>query len=70
MKLGALLGFVTSNGLNNSAESATLEDCLLPDNTEIIVSSDKLCNGDCGATAPGALAHRRYSIPMTTSSIN
>lgn len=37
-----------------------LEDTLIPDGVEFVISSSTACNnGDCGATAPGANAYRK-----------
>ena len=39
-----------------------MEDTLIPDNTEVVISSDKPCTGgDCGATAPYSDAHRELA---------
>ncbi|MCJ1284927.1 target of Sbf [Xylographa opegraphella] len=59
--LGATLGYITPNGQNSSHQPTILENCLIPDGVEFVVSSDVVCKNDCGATAPGANAHHGWS---------
>lgn len=60
--LGAALGFVGADGKSAASGPSILEDCLIPDNVEFIISSDSACvKGDsCGVTAPGVDAHRKF----------
>ena len=60
--LGAALGFVGPDGKSTASGPSILEDCLIPDNVEFIISSDTPCvKGDsCGVTAPGVDAHRKF----------
>lgn len=62
--LGAALGFVGADGKSKASGPSILEDCLIPDNVEFVISSDTPCvKGDsCGVTAPGVAAHRKLSI--------
>ena len=71
-QLGAVLGYVTSNGTHSTSSPAILEDCLVPDNTEFIISSSKPCvTGDsCGVTAPGATAFRKEHLGFGKSCAN
>ncbi|MCJ1478725.1 Peroxisomal membrane protein PAS20 [Lambiella insularis] len=60
--LGATLGYVTPNGQNSSSGPTVLEDTLIPDGVEFVISSSNLCNhSDCGATAPGAIAYHGFA---------
>lgn len=62
--LGAALGFVGADGKSKASGPSILEDCLIPDNVEFIISSDTPCvKGDsCGVTAPGVDAHRKLHV--------
>jgi len=64
--LGAALGFVGADGKSIASGPSILEDCLIPDNVEFIISSDTPCvMGDsCGVTAPGVDAHRKLYISL------
>lgn len=33
---------------------------MIADNKEIIIMSDKKCDGDCGAVRPDTVAHRMF----------
>ncbi|MCJ1415566.1 target of Sbf [Xylographa parallela] len=59
--LGATLGYVTPNGQNSSNKPAILENSLIPDGVEFVISSATACKNDCGATAPGANAYHGWN---------
>ena len=44
---------------------------LLPDNEEIVIMSDRKCNGDsCGTVRPGTVAYRMLLLPPEKVSID
>jgi hypothetical protein len=45
----------------------TLADTLIDDNKEIIIFTDKPCNGDCGTVRDGTVAYRKWIIYRTKS---
>ncbi|MCJ1320251.1 target of Sbf [Xylographa vitiligo] len=59
--LGATLGYVTPNGQNSSNNPTILENSLIPDGVEFVISSNIACKNDCGATAPGANAYHGWN---------
>ncbi|MCJ1380866.1 target of Sbf [Xylographa soralifera] len=59
--LGATLGYVTPNGQNSSNKPTILENSLIPDGVEFVISSATACKNDCGATAPGANAYHGWN---------
>jgi len=73
----AKLNYVTANGQGYSATPETLSDVLLPDNTEVILTTATACGAsDCGVVLPGSQAHHgwagvnkmfmfEYSMPLS-----
>ncbi|KAL1960780.1 hypothetical protein VTO42DRAFT_6610 [Malbranchea cinnamomea] len=59
-ELGMSLSYASSNGLRGAASPQVLEDVLLPDNEEIVIMSDRKCDGDCGAVRPGTVAYHGF----------
>ncbi|KAL2004362.1 hypothetical protein VTN02DRAFT_2008 [Thermoascus thermophilus] len=74
---GNSLSYASSDGCNGSSYPQILEDKMLPDNTEIVIMTDKECtDGSCGAVRPGTVAFHgfdgaskvflvEFSMPMT-----
>lgn len=63
--LGNSLSYASTDGCNGAASPMILADKLLPDNKEIVIMTDKPCNGDCGTVRPGTVAYRMF--PYITS---
>ena len=56
---GASLSYASTDGESAAASSQTLQNQMIEDDVEVIVMSDKRCDGDsCGYTRPGGVAYR------------
>ncbi|KAK2741035.1 target of Sbf [Myotisia sp. PD_48] len=60
MKLGNSLSYASNDAQKGSASPVVLNDALLPDNKEIVILSDRKCNGDCGGTRPGSVDYHGF----------
>ncbi|PGH18505.1 hypothetical protein AJ80_04475 [Polytolypa hystricis UAMH7299] len=58
--LGNSLSYASKDALSGCASPEVLEDKMIPDNVEVILMSDKKCNGDCGAVRPGTVAYHGF----------
>ncbi|EGC47378.1 conserved hypothetical protein [Histoplasma capsulatum var. duboisii H88] len=58
--LGNSLSYASTDGCNGAASPMILADKLLPDNKEIVIMTDKPCNGDCGTVRPGTVAYHGF----------
>lgn len=56
---GNSLSYAGANAKTGSASPVTLADTLIDDNNEVIIMTDKPCNGDCGAVRDGTVAYRK-----------
>ncbi len=57
------MAYASCNAQNGAKAPEILEkDLLIPSNKEVIIFSDKKCNGDCGFVRPGAVAYRKSSV--------
>ncbi|CAO1598210.1 target of Sbf [Xanthoria calcicola] len=58
---GASLSFASPDGKSAAASAQTLGNNMIEDDVEIIVMSDKTCEGDsCGYTRPGGVAYHGF----------
>ncbi|KAI0178834.1 putative TOS1-like glycosyl hydrolase-domain-containing protein [Hypoxylon sp. FL1284] len=57
---GNSLSYVNEDGTSCAASPTILKDGLLDDATEIVIASDKECNGDCGTVRPGSVAYKGF----------
>ncbi|KAM0692892.1 hypothetical protein Q7P36_007449 [Cladosporium allicinum] len=58
---GNSLSYASSNGKGGSSSPEVLEDCEIGSSDEVIIMSDKECEGDsCGYTRPGTVAHHGF----------
>lgn len=59
---GNSLSYARADGKGGSSSPEVLEDCELASSDEVIIMSDKECNGDsCGYTRPGTVAHHGFA---------
>lgn len=59
---GNSLSYASTNGKGGSSSPEVLEDCELASEDEIIIMTDKECEGDsCGYTRPGTVAHHGFA---------
>jgi len=63
---GNSLSYAAADANSGSASPVTLADTLIDDNKEIIIMTDKACNGDCGTVREGTVAYRKYLCWLTT----
>lgn len=56
---GNSLSYASSDANSGSASPVTLADTLIDDNKEIIIFTDKPCNGGCGTVRDGTVAYRK-----------
>ncbi|KAK5056194.1 hypothetical protein LTR84_012747 [Exophiala bonariae] len=61
MTWGNSLAYAGANAKSGSASPVTLADTLIDDNNEVIIFTDKPCNGDCGAVRDGTVAYHGFS---------
>ncbi|KAI1399203.1 putative TOS1-like glycosyl hydrolase-domain-containing protein [Hypoxylon fuscum] len=57
---GASLSYANAEGSGCAASPTILKDGLIDDSSEIIIASDKECDGDCGTVRPGAVAYKGF----------
>ncbi|KAI1099958.1 putative TOS1-like glycosyl hydrolase-domain-containing protein [Jackrogersella minutella] len=57
---GASLAYANEDGSKAAASPTILKDGLIDDSSEVIIASDKECNGDCGTVRPGAVAYKGF----------
>jgi len=59
---GNSLSYARADGKGGSSSPEVLEDCEIGSSDEIIIMSDKECEGDsCGYTRPGTVAHHGFA---------
>lgn len=59
--MGNSLSYMAADTKSGSASEQVLADTLIEDNTEVIIYSDKPCDGDsCGAHRPGTVAYHGF----------
>jgi hypothetical protein len=56
---GNSLSYSSSDGCTGASSPQILKDFTLPSNKEIIIMTDKKCNGDCGYVRNGGVAYRK-----------
>jgi hypothetical protein len=57
---GNSLAYAAADANTGSASPVPLADTLIDDNKEIIIMTDKPCNGDCGAVREGTVAYHGF----------
>lgn len=58
---GNSLSYARADGKGGSSSPEVLEDCTLASSDEVIIMSDKECQGDsCGYSRPGTVAHHGF----------
>ncbi|OAX79865.1 hypothetical protein ACJ72_05815, partial [Emergomyces africanus] len=58
--LGNSLSYASEDGCSGSASPTVLNNKMIPDNQEVIIMTDKPCNGDCGTVRPGTVAYHGF----------
>lgn len=59
---GNSLSYARADGKGGSSSPEVLDDCEIGSSDEVIIMSDKECEGDsCGYTRPGTVAHHGFS---------
>ncbi|EEQ88880.2 uncharacterized protein BDCG_04000 [Blastomyces dermatitidis ER-3] len=58
--LGNSLSYASEDGCTGSDSPKVLSNKMIPDNEEIVIMTDKPCNGDCGTVRPGTVAYHGF----------
>ncbi|KAI5292050.1 target of Sbf [Ascosphaera acerosa] len=58
---GNSLSYASKDAKSGASSPQVMGDILLEDNNEIVIMSDKKCDGDCGAVRPGTVAHHGFA---------
>ncbi|ODH52483.1 hypothetical protein GX48_01263 [Paracoccidioides brasiliensis] len=75
-ELGNSLSYASEDGCSGSDSPKVLKTKMIPDNKEVIIMTDKVCNGDCGTVREGTVAYHgfdgdykiflvEFSMPLT-----
>ncbi len=63
IRFGASLSYASPDGRSAAAAAQTLGNQMIEDDVEIIVLSNKTCEGgSCGYTRPGGVAYREFTL--------
>ncbi|OTA99405.1 hypothetical protein M426DRAFT_41474, partial [Hypoxylon sp. CI-4A] len=57
---GNSLAYCNEDGTKAAASPTVLKAGTLDDSTEIVIASDKECDGDCGTVRPGSVAYKGF----------
>lgn len=63
---GSSLAYANEDGSGAAASPTILKAGTIADTSEVIIASDKECDGDCGTVRPGSVAYSKQ-YPQTSA---
>jgi hypothetical protein len=63
------LSYVSADGTSGAASPEVLTDIKICSNVEVIIMTDRICNGDCGFVRPNSVAYRESAMLLLSCTV-